>query len=115
VLIKVLIAVVLLGASLGAAPYPVVPLAQVATTKRTHVCTSGLVTYVRRQMDGDRHITLDNGHVKVVAEIIPQIPLPVPTKGDRIQVCGITRFDQWHRWPEIHPVTSWCAIGAAAC
>lgn len=84
-----------------------VSLAAVATTTWTHVCTAGPVVYVRKQADGDMHITLDDGHAKVVAEIIPQIPLPAPKKGQRIEVCGISRYDKHHGWPELHPVTSW--------
>ena len=101
------VAVVLLGVGLSAAPYPVIPPREVATTKRTHVCTVGPVVYARRQADGDWHITLDDGTSKVVAEIIPQIPMPAPAKGQRIEVCGITRFDGWHKWHELHPVLSW--------
>lgn len=94
--------------------YRTVTLAEVATTLRTHVCTVGPVVYVRKQADGDIHVTLADPHAKVVAEIIPQIPLPAPRKGQRIKVCGVTRIDKWHRtaqypagWPELHPVTSW--------
>ena len=103
-------------------PYRSVPLAAVATTRHTHVCTVGPVVYVRRQGDGDVHVTLHDGRALVVAEIIPQIPLPAPTKGQRTEVCGITRIDRWHRtaqypagWPEIHPVTSWRSCEVTSC
>lgn len=81
-----------------------IPLDKMATTKQTHVCTTGPVVYVRKQADGDWHITLDNGTAKVVAEIIPLIPLPPPRKGDTVTVCGIRRNDDYHHWGEIHPV-----------
>lgn len=83
-----------------------VPLARMATTSWTHVCTSGPVTYVRKMADGDYHVTLDDGRAKVVAEIIPAIPLPPPRKGQRVTVCGIARWDKRHGWPEVHPVLS---------
>jgi len=84
--------------------YHTIPLSKVATTSWTHICTSGPVVYVRKMADGDVHLTLDDGKAKVVAEIIPQIPLTPPRKGDRVKVCGITRWDKRHRWPEVHPV-----------
>lgn len=87
--------------------YHPVRLDQVATTSWTHVCTTGPVVYVRKMADGDIHVTLDDGVSRVVAEIIPQIPLAKPRKGQRIEVCGITRYDKRHQWPEIHPVTRW--------
>ncbi len=96
-------AVLLLALATGR-PYHPVALADVATTRWTHACTSGPVVYVRKMQDGDIHITLDNGAAKVVAEIIPLIPLPPPQKGDTVEVCGITRYDKGHGWPEIHPV-----------
>ena len=87
--------------------YKTIPLSEVATTRLTHVCTVGPVVYVRNQVDGDIHITLDDGKTKVVLEIIPLIPLERPRKGQRIKACGVTRFDKLHQWPEIHPVTEW--------
>lgn len=83
--------------------YHAVPLERIASTRWTHVCTVGPVVYVRKQPDGDWHITLDNGRAKVVVEIIPAIPLTAPRKGNRVHVCGITRRDEHHGWPEIHP------------
>jgi hypothetical protein len=93
--------------------YHQVPLAQLATTKWTHACTIGLVVYVRRQRDGDVHVTLVDGAAKAVAEIISAIPLPRPTKGQRILVCGITRVDRAHAWAEIHPVLSYRVLAEA--
>lgn len=83
--------------------YHVVPLEKVAASKRTHVETCGPVVYRRRMADGDWHITLDNGRAKVVVEIIPLIPLTPPRKGDLVRVRGIRRYDDSHKWPEIHP------------
>lgn len=81
-----------------------IALADLATTRHTHVCVTAPVTYVRKQADGDYHVTLDDGRAKVVAEIIPAIPLPAPRKGDRVEVCGISRIDRHHGWAELHPV-----------
>lgn len=88
-------------------PYHVVPLEKVATSQRTHVETCGLVVYRARMSDGDYHLTLErNGH-KLVVEIIPAIPLPLPRKGQTIRVRGIRRYDDGHNWPEIHPLEWW--------
>lgn len=80
------------------------PLEKVATTRWTHVCTVGPVVYRRKMKDGDWHITLDNGKAKLVLEIIPQLPLTPPRKGQVVQACGITRWDKGHGWAELHPV-----------
>lgn len=99
----------------GGYRYYEVPLSKVKTTARTHVCTSGFVVGVHKNDDGDRHVNLaatKNGSVLVVAEIIPTVSRvrSWPTKGDNVRVCGITRFDKQHKWPEIHPVESWRPI-----
>lgn len=88
-----------------------VSIEQMATTKRTHVQTCGVVTYARRLADGDVHVTLSSGEDFVVLEIIPGLPLPTPKKGQRIRAWGIHRIDRWHKtdrypegWPELHPL-----------
>jgi hypothetical protein len=83
--------------------YHRVPLDKVAASSRTHIDTCGPVVYVRKQQDGDFHVTLDNGKARVVVEIIPLIPLQAPKKGQTIRVRGISRFDKSHRFAEIHP------------
>jgi hypothetical protein len=80
-----------------------------AGTRHTHVCVTGPVVYVRKQRDGDWHVTLDNGKTKVVLEIIPAIPVALPRKGDVVDACGISRRDTHHGWPEVHPV-EWLAV-----
>lgn len=80
------------------------------STKWTHVETCGPVVYVRKQRDGDWHVTLAKGEKKVVLEIIPLIPLAVPKKGQVIIARGIRREDDTHGWPEIHPLESWQAV-----
>lgn len=93
--------------------YRTIPLDSLATTRWTHVCVVGPVVYIRRQSDGDIHITLDDGTSKAVLEIVPQIPLPRPKKGTVIKACGVSRYDRHHKWPEVHPVTSWGVIERA--
>jgi hypothetical protein len=83
--------------------YHHVPLAQVAKSQLTHIDTCGFVVYVRKQQDGDWHLTLTEGKAKLVVEIIPAIPLPVPKKGQWMRVRGIRRFDEYHNFAEIHP------------
>lgn len=94
--------------------YHRVPLARVATSQRTHIETCGVVGYVRKQQDGDWHITLFRGRAFVVLEIIPALPLPVPAKGQTIVARGIRRIDESHQskryprgWPELHPLEAW--------
>jgi len=89
--------------------YHVVSMDKLATTRWTHVCVTGPVVYRRKQQDGDWHVTLDDGKAKIVLEIIPLIPLPVPSKGQVVEACGISRVDPGHKtdgegWPEVHPV-----------
>lgn len=93
----------LLLAALEDRRYHVVALEKVRHSKRTHVETCGPVVYSRKMGDGDWHITLDNGRDKVVVEIIPLIPLDPPRKGQVARVRGIRRYDDSHKWPEIHP------------
>lgn len=95
--------IALLLFALAQRTYHEVPLEQVASTRWTHICTAGPLVYVRKQRDGDWHLTLDNGRAKLVVEIIPAVPLDVPPKGRRIRVCGITRKDAHHGFAEIHP------------
>jgi hypothetical protein len=87
--------------------YYTLPLDQIATTSRTHVCTVGRVVYKRKQQDGDWHITMSNGTVKVVLEIIPGLEMEVPSKGTVIRACGITRWDRRHKFAELHPLEFW--------
>lgn len=85
-------------------PYHRVTLAQMATTRWTHVETCGPVVYRRQMADGDWHLTLSDGVARVVVEIIPALPLPAPKRGDTIRVRGISRRDSGHAdWPEVHP------------
>jgi hypothetical protein len=86
--------------------YHKLTIAQLATSQWTHVQVDGLVTYVRKQADGDVHVTIEDAGAIAVVEIIPAIPLPTPRKNQRIRVRGISRQDRDHGWREVHPAES---------
>lgn len=95
----------------GQRTYHRVPLERVAETTWTHVRTCGAVVYRRRMADdGDWHVTIEQRGVKLVLEIIPALPLPVPRKGQIIEAWGITRYDTRHGWHELHPLEGWQAV-----
>lgn len=80
-----------------------------ATQHHTHVCTTGKIAKIKKEADGDIHIRInDSSKVGfIVAEIIPMLKPQgaLPTKeGQLITVCGIRRFDDKHKWYEVHPV-----------
>jgi hypothetical protein len=93
--------------------YHTIPLSALATTRWTHVCVTGLVTYVRVQRDGDVHVTMDDGITRVVLELITAVPLPHPRKGQRITACGVSRWDRYHGWAEVHPVLRWTPVSSS--
>jgi len=98
--------VILLVLLLLTRTYHVVAIRDLPTSLRTHVAITGRVTSVRHEADGDWHIWVSDGRVKIVVEIIPLIPVPVPRVGACVQVRGIRRIDaergHAHR-VEIHP------------
>ena len=111
------LSILLAGAVLGAGPidrpYKQVPLEDLSINSPTHVCVTGRVTLVRREADGDTHISLNpsikpkkNGaNLFIVAEIIPRLPVElIPKVGQVVNVCGIQRWDAKHRFMEVHPV-----------
>lgn len=80
-----------------------------STKPHTHVCTTGDVTLVKKEADGDIHIRVNETKTSpafIVAEIIPKLPVSKPKVGDHVKVCGIRRFDDTHGWWELHPVLS---------
>lgn len=111
--LQVVIALVLALAAPPARTYHQVTVRELATTRWTHVEVTGLVTYVRKMKDGDYHVTLEDGGVTAVSEIIPAIPLPPPRKNQRCTVRGISRVDRHHGWGEVHPV-EWIACRPAS-
>lgn len=76
----------------------------------THVCVVGEVGSIRHEKDDDYHIKLCQGaagSMCLILEIIPEVPMVRPHKGQRIQACGIVRFDGWHQFWELHPLLTW--------
>lgn len=74
----------------------------------THVQTTGYVTLVSKEADGDVHIRLTSAKgAFIICECIPELPCPIlPRVGDSVRVKGIYRHDPEHGWWEIHPVES---------
>jgi len=91
--------------------YPPVPLARLARQNdwpRPRCLAIGKVILIKREDDGDYHFVIEDGGVKVVCEIVPELPLdPHPKVGQTVYVWGIPRWDGQHRWGEIHPVIGW--------
>jgi hypothetical protein len=93
-------------------------------TQWTHVEVTGVVQAVLHEEDGDLHLRITDGSVKVcgkkeyasgqciVAEARPGTVLPrgLPTVGDRITVRGISRYDRQHSWSEVHPLDSFTIL-----
>lgn len=76
--------------------------------KHTHAAVTGVVSYYRREDDGDLHIKLTSPSGRfIIAECVPELPCATPRAGTTITVRGITRQDPEHLWWEIHPVESW--------
>ncbi len=91
-------------------PYHPATVATMATTHHTHVAVTGVVTLVTREADGDIHFRIADAQGRfVVCEILRIHPLPAPTKGQRVLVRGIRRYDdeRGHHWYELHPVEAW--------
>jgi hypothetical protein len=88
--------------------YHPVSLGQLATNANapTHVETTGTVTLVKLEDDGDRHLRISDHGAFIVAECVPYFPSPCANirRGQRIRVRGISRYDSAHRWHEINPV-----------
>jgi len=71
--------------------------------KYTHIKLSGVVEKVKKEADGDIHIKVG----RIICEIIPELPLKPPVKGQNATLWGISRYDAEHKWWEIHPVLGW--------
>ena len=118
--ILVVVAGLALSAILSAQPAPGRMYHRVSIEKMwegsswTHVVTEGLVVYRRKMRDGDYHVTIIDGEErKLVCEFIPALTEHVgrpPSKGARIRVWGIARWDSRHRWPELHPVEAFLVL-----
>lgn len=82
------------------------------------VCAVGFVESTRQEQDGDLHTWLCSSPGKrtmperrlgcVLGEIVPSRPLPRPSRGARVRMCGSwVESDIPHGWTELHPVSSW--------
>ena len=97
----------------SARTYHGVSIAELGTTRWTHVSVCGIATLVKTEDDGDVHIRLEDGKgAFVVAEIVPYHPLQIPKKGQSVRVAGISRYDRAHSWPEVHPVEALSIVAA---
>lgn len=94
--------------------YHGVSVADLKTTKWTHVSVCGRVTLVKAEADGDTHIRIDDGPAFIVAEIMPYKPLPAPKVGQFVRVAGISREDKTHGWHEVHPVEAITIVGGCS-
>ena len=77
------------------------------------VSVEGVVDKVMPQADGVLRVlvAVSRGASPVlVTEFIPEISLPPPVEGDRVTIWGITRYDYFHRWCELHPETGWTKV-----
>jgi exonuclease VII large subunit len=89
--------------------YHAIKVGEFAKRRLTHVCTTGVVTYIKHEDDNDWHYRVEDGPNFIVAEVTQETPLPSPfkpKKGDHVTVCGTRRYDDapGHAWWEVHPV-----------
>lgn len=82
-------------------------LAAPADRLHAHLCVTGTVSQVKHEKDDDWHVRLCDSGLCIVLEIVPDIPVSRPAKGSRITACGIERWDSWHGWRELHPLSFW--------
>jgi len=89
--------------------YRGVPISEVSGGRfdSAHAAVAGDVTQLHRAVDGDIHFRIESGGAFVVAEIIPELPLPIPEQGQVITAWGIVRHDDDHNWWELHPLIGW--------
>ena len=91
--------------------YPEVLLMAIASGEwinpRARVC--GVAVNVRYNPgDGDTKFDLKvpDGQEFIVAEIMPELHREPPAEGEKVCASGIVRYDEAHRWWELHPVTA---------
>lgn len=90
--------------------YPEIPLTAISSGQwinpRARVC--GVARNVRfNPGDGDVKFDLRDpkGRAFIVAEIMPELHREPPKEGEKVCASGIVRYDEAHRWWELHPVT----------
>jgi hypothetical protein len=91
------------------AEYPGIQISEIAGGhyQSAHASVLGDVTQVTHEVDGDIHVLIQAGRAFLVAEIIPEFPLPLPRTGEEITAWGIVRHDGIHSWWELHPLIGW--------
>jgi hypothetical protein len=89
--------------------FPGMPIREIAAGlyPAAHASVAGDVTQTTHEIDGDIHVRIEQGGTFLVAEIVPELPLPVPRVGEEITAWGIVRHDGIHNWWELHPVVGW--------
>jgi hypothetical protein len=123
--VATVIALLLQVALLGVKPVPD-PRPMSGTAHRTyfgvalnHVSTvhpyeavCGQVTYVNHEGDTDWHLKIADGASFVVGEIMKEFPLAVPKVGQWIRAAGVTRWDDRHKFWELHPLLAITIVGS---
>lgn len=86
--------------------YYQVAIADMKTTRWTHVIVEGRVANVYIAGDGDLHIRLEDPVTKarITCEGIPGLKVTRPRRNQMVRIYGISRIDPYHKWPEVHPI-----------
>lgn len=93
------------------------------TIKERCVAVTGIASVIKREHDGDMHISLTGVDPKwlnavnlrrstqsLVVEVVPSIPMTMPQLGSRVTIVGPWVLDTQTGWLEIHPV--WAILPA---
>jgi hypothetical protein len=93
------------------------------TVKERCVAVTGIASVIKREHDGDMHISLTGVDPKwlnavnlqrstqsLVVEVVPSIPIPMPPLSSRVTIVGPWVLDTQTGWLEIHPV--WAILPA---
>ncbi|MEO7260887.1 MAG: hypothetical protein ABI047_06505 [Jatrophihabitantaceae bacterium] len=93
------------------------------TVKERCVAVTGIASAIRREHDGDLHISLTGVDPKwlnsvnrqrsgqsLVVEAVPSIPMTMPPLNSRVTIIGPWVLDTQTGWLEIHPV--WAILPA---
>lgn len=90
--------------------YPVIDIQTLNKSKffEARAAVVGRVTATMASPDGDVHINITDARGNtLVAEMVPEYPLPIPQVGETIKIWGVTRYDLDYFWWELHPVFGW--------
>ncbi|MEO6501069.1 MAG: hypothetical protein ABIQ09_04075 [Jatrophihabitantaceae bacterium] len=93
------------------------------TVKERCVAVTGVASTIKREHDGDMHISLtgvdpkwlnevnlQRSNQSLVVEVVPSIPMTMPPLGSRVRIVGPWVLDTQTGWLEIHPV--WAILPA---